>query len=91
MALPEAVLSPGVLYAASSWLERRPIRASADNVMTLIAGACRWSGGEADVFAGADGQVSLLDFFDGSRQLVVQHVMFDPPGDRMPELLGGAC
>ena len=29
-------------------------------------------------FDGPDGQVRLLDLFDGQRQLVVQHFMFDP-------------
>jgi len=30
------------------------------------------------VFDGADGPVSLLDLFDGHRQLIVQHFMFEP-------------
>jgi predicted dithiol-disulfide oxidoreductase (DUF899 family) len=30
------------------------------------------------VFEGTDGRVHLIDLFDGSRQLVVQHFMFDP-------------
>jgi predicted dithiol-disulfide oxidoreductase (DUF899 family) len=29
-------------------------------------------------FAGPDGEVTLLDLFDGEQQLVVQHFMFDP-------------
>jgi len=29
-------------------------------------------------FEGPDGRVSLLDLFDGQRQLIVQHFMFDP-------------
>jgi predicted dithiol-disulfide oxidoreductase (DUF899 family) len=29
-------------------------------------------------FEGPDGQVSLLDLFDGRRQLIVDHFMFDP-------------
>ena len=29
-------------------------------------------------FAGPDGRVSLLDMFEGRRQLVIQHFMFDP-------------
>jgi predicted dithiol-disulfide oxidoreductase (DUF899 family) len=32
-------------------------------------------------FAGPDGPVGLLDLFDGARQLVVQHFMFDPEWD----------
>jgi len=30
------------------------------------------------VFEGPDGEVSLLDMFEGRRQLIVQHFMFDP-------------
>jgi len=30
------------------------------------------------VFEGPDGSVSLLELFDGRRQLIVQHFMFDP-------------
>jgi predicted dithiol-disulfide oxidoreductase (DUF899 family) len=32
-------------------------------------------------FTGPDGTVSLLDLFDGKRQLVLQHFMFDPSWD----------
>lgn len=33
-------------------------------------------------FTGPDGQVGLLDLFDGRRQLIVQHFMFDPSWER---------
>src|SRR4051812_7981889 len=33
------------------------------------------------VFEGPDGKVSLLDMFEGCRQLIVQHFMFDPSWD----------
>jgi predicted dithiol-disulfide oxidoreductase (DUF899 family) len=33
------------------------------------------------VFDGPDGKASLLDLFDGRRQLIVQHFMFDPSWD----------
>jgi predicted dithiol-disulfide oxidoreductase (DUF899 family) len=33
------------------------------------------------VFEGPDGKASLLDLFDGRRQLIVQHFMFDPSWD----------
>ncbi|MGH2405390.1 MAG: DUF899 domain-containing protein [bacterium] len=33
------------------------------------------------VFDGPDGQASLLDLFDGRRQLLVHHFMFDPTWD----------
>lgn len=34
------------------------------------------------VFEGPSGRASLLDMFECSRQLVVQHFMFDPTWDR---------
>jgi predicted dithiol-disulfide oxidoreductase (DUF899 family) len=34
------------------------------------------------VFHGPDGEASLLDLFDGRRQLIVQHFMFHPDWDR---------
>jgi predicted dithiol-disulfide oxidoreductase (DUF899 family) len=33
------------------------------------------------VFEGPNGQLSLLELFDGSRQLIVKHFMFDPTWD----------
>ena len=33
------------------------------------------------VFEGPDGQLRLLDLFDGRRQLIVYHFMFDPSWD----------
>jgi predicted dithiol-disulfide oxidoreductase (DUF899 family) len=33
------------------------------------------------VFEGSDGKATLLDLFDGRRQLIVQHFMFDPGWD----------
>jgi predicted dithiol-disulfide oxidoreductase (DUF899 family) len=33
------------------------------------------------VFHGADGEASLIDLFDGARQLIVGHFMFDPSWD----------
>src|ERR1700677_1823900 len=33
------------------------------------------------VFEGPDGKAALADLFDGSRQLIVQHVMFGPDWD----------
>lgn len=33
-------------------------------------------------FTGPDGEVGLLDLFDGRHQLVLQHFMFDPSWDR---------
>jgi len=33
-------------------------------------------------FTGPDGEVRLVDLFDGRHQLVLQHLMFDPSWDR---------
>ncbi len=33
---------------------------------------------ESYTFEGEDGQVSLLDLFDGRKQLILQHFMFGP-------------
>ena len=42
-------------------------------------------------FAGPDGEVGLLDLFDGRRQLIVQHIMFAPDDERAcPGCTGGA-
>jgi predicted dithiol-disulfide oxidoreductase (DUF899 family) len=43
------------------------------------------------VFEGPDGTASLLDLFDGHRQLIVQHFMFDPEwDDGCPSCTGAA-
>ena len=43
------------------------------------------------VFEGPDGQASLLDFFDGRRQLVVYHFMFHPGASGWPEAGCDGC
>lgn len=43
------------------------------------------------VFEGPDGKASLLDLFDGRRQLIVRHFMFDPSWeDGCPSCTAGA-
>jgi predicted dithiol-disulfide oxidoreductase (DUF899 family) len=43
------------------------------------------------VFEGPDGQASLLDLFEGRRQLIIQHFMFDPSWeDGCPSCTAGA-
>jgi len=43
------------------------------------------------VFEGPDGKASLLDLFDGRRQLIVRHFMFDPSWDEgCPSCSAGA-
>ena len=45
---------------------------------------------KAYVFTGPDGQAGLLDLFEGRRQLIVSHFMFDPEwDDGLPELHRG--
>ena len=40
-------------------------------------------------FTGPQGEVGLIDLFEGRQQLIVGHFMFDPElGGRLPELLG---
>src|SRR5437868_6322515 len=43
------------------------------------------------VFDGPDGKVRLLDLFDGRRQLILVHFMFDPSWDKgCPSCTAGA-
>ena len=43
------------------------------------------------VFEGPGGRAGLIDLFEGRRQLIVGHFMFDPSWEEgMPELFGGA-
>jgi|SRR5215212_2700374 len=43
------------------------------------------------VFEGPDGEVSLLDLFDGRRQLIVYRFFFEPGVARWPEAGCGGC
>lgn len=43
------------------------------------------------VFEGADGEASLLDLFDGRRQLVVYHFMFEPGASGWPSAGCDGC
>src|SRR6266566_6189363 len=43
------------------------------------------------VFEGPDGKASLLDLFDGRRQLIVYHFMFAPGVDGWPEAGCDGC
>ena len=42
-------------------------------------------------FEGSDGTASLLDLFDGRRQLIIYHFMFDPSWDDGCPAKGGCC
>jgi len=82
MTLPD-VVSPEV------WLEARRSLLTREKEFTrandaLSADRRRLPMVEIDkayTFTGPTGEVSLLDLFDGRRQLIVQHVMFDPSWD----------
>jgi predicted dithiol-disulfide oxidoreductase (DUF899 family) len=51
-----------------------------------------WMAVEKDyAFEGPDGQASLLDLFDGRRQLVVYRYFYDPGMDTYPERGCGGC
>ena len=58
-------------------------------------GGCRgWRVEKEYVFEGPDGQASLLDLFEGRRQLIVYRAFFEPgvfgwPDHRLPRLLHG--
>ena len=43
------------------------------------------------VFEGPEGEASLLDLFDGHRQLIVYHFFFEPGVARWPEAGCGGC
>lgn len=43
------------------------------------------------IFHGPEGEASLLDLFDGKRQLIVQHFMFDPTWDDGCQSCTAAC
>ena len=50
---------------------------------SMLNGAgCQWSRSTRTyLFEGPDGTVSLFDLFDGRRQLIIYHFMFDPSWD----------
>jgi len=79
MSLPEIATREEWLAARRALLEREKALTSMQD--TLNADRRRMPMvrvEKAYVFAGPDGEVSLLDIFEGKRQLIVQHFMFDP-------------
>ena len=82
MTLPEVV-------TREQWLEARKALLAEEKAMTRAKDALNTKRRELPmveitahyVFEGPDGKASLLDLFEGRRQLVVQHFMFDPSWD----------
>src|ERR1700733_3234889 len=82
MAFPDVV-------TREEWLEARKRLLVRGKQATRERGALNAEGGglpmvaveKEYVFDGPDGKVALADLFDGSRQLIVQHVMFGPDWD----------
>ena len=81
-------MSPRVVPAAEWLAARKELQAAEEEAMRAleeIAARRRElpaAAVEKDyVFEGPDGQASLLDLFEGRRQLIVQHFMFDPAWD----------
>ena len=89
MSLPRVVSREEWLAARKELLADEKAMTRARDELNAERGACcRWSRIDKDyVFDGPEGDVSLLDLFDGRRQLIVRHFMFEPTwDDRLPEL-----
>ena len=82
MSLPEVV-------SRDEWLAARKELLAEEKAMTRARDALNRERRELPmveidkdyVFEGPDGQAGLLDLFEGRRQLIVQHFMFDPDWD----------
>ena len=84
MALPEVVSRQEWLAARKALLVREKEATRARDA--LNADRRRLPMVEIDKpyrFEGPDGEVGLLDLFAGRRQLIVEHVMFDPAWDEV--------
>jgi predicted dithiol-disulfide oxidoreductase (DUF899 family) len=83
-------LSVPPIVSADEWLaERKELRAAEEQAAEMLTRVKErrlklpaMLVGKAYLFDGPDGQVSLLDMFEGRRQLIVQHFMFDPAWDQ---------
>ncbi|HEX3331221.1 MAG TPA: DUF899 domain-containing protein [Gaiellales bacterium] len=79
MSLPEIATREEWLAARRALLEREKALTSMQDALNADRRRMPMVRVEkAYVFAGPDGEVSLLDIFEGKRQLIVQHFMFDP-------------
>ncbi len=74
------------IVSREQWLAARKQLLAREKELTRARDALngeRWRLGMVEIhkpypFEGPQGEVGLLDLFDGCRQLVVQHFMFDP-------------
>ena len=81
-------MSPRVAPAAEWLAARKELQAAEEEAMRMLAAITARRrelpavAVEKDyAFAGPDGTVSLAEMFEGRRQLIVQHFMFDPSWD----------
>jgi predicted dithiol-disulfide oxidoreductase (DUF899 family) len=79
MALPKVVSRDEWLAARRALLaEEKELTRRRDALNTQRRELAMVAVDEPYVFAGPDGPASMLDLFEGRRQLIVQHFMFDP-------------
>jgi predicted dithiol-disulfide oxidoreductase (DUF899 family) len=92
MSLPDVVTRDEWLAARRALLEREKEMTRARDA--LVADRRRLPMVEVTepyVFTGPDGEASLLDLFEGRRQLIVAHFMFDPSWEKgCPSCTAGA-
>ncbi|HSR22856.1 MAG TPA: DUF899 domain-containing protein [Candidatus Eisenbacteria bacterium] len=82
MTLPKAVSREEWLIARKHLLVEEEAMTRALDALAVKRRALPMVEIEKDyVFAGPRGEASLLDLFDGRRQLIVRHFMFDPSWD----------
>jgi predicted dithiol-disulfide oxidoreductase (DUF899 family) len=82
MSLPEVVSREEWLAARKELLAKEKAATRAQDALNAERRRLPMVKIEKDyVFEGPEGRVSLLDLFDGRRQLVVHHFMFDPSWD----------
>ena len=92
MALPEVVTHDEWLVARKRLLEQEKELTRARDALNAERRRLPMVRIDKDyVFEGPDGPASLLDLFDGRRQLIVGHFMFDPSwDDGCPSCTAGA-
>ena len=81
MSLPEIVTREEWLAARKELLAREKAFTRARDELAADAASPADGADRKDYrFEGADGEVGLLDLFEGRQQLIVAHFMFDPSG-----------
>ena len=91
MSLPDVVTREEWLVARKELLaEEKEMTQGARPARRPSGGCCRWCGSTRSTCSRArTARSTLLDLFDGRRQLIVRHFMFDPDwDDGLPELHG---